>query len=234
MRQMSQADYFPLLELISTETENAFVIFHTYEALNRLALDGADIFRVLNNDALFWQTCRSTLLTSLFMTMSRLFDQATDAITVQRFVAATIANPQMFSKDALRARKVAVGPEPAWLGNYMSTVWEPQTSADLRHLKRALNPHVTLFQSVYMPIRDNVYAHRFMTDERAGQELFPKTNRQELRDTLSFIRDLHITIRHLYDHGVEPVLGRQDSTYESNEIEAGVEKVLRKLVKRSD
>jgi len=234
MSQMSQAEYFPFLELISNEIENAFIIFHTHEALNRLALDDADIFRVLNNDARFWLTYRSTLLTSLFMTMSRLFDPAPDAMTVQRFVGATIANPQLFSKEAHRRRKRAGGPEPPWLATYMTMVWEPKSSADLKHLKKALNPHVTLFRSVYMPIRDKVYAHRLMSDERAGQELFPNTNRQELRDTLSFLRDLRITVRLLYDNGIEPVLGRQDSSDEANEIVEGVEKVLRRLIRRSD
>lgn len=229
---MSESEYVDLLNVVSTEIENAFIIYHTYEALNQLALHDAPIFAVLNEDALFWQTYRSTLLTSLFMTMSRIFDPTGGTITAQTVVAATIGNLHLFSKQALRTRRTKPGPKPDWFDEFIDSVWEPASPADLKHLKKALNPHLALFQSVYLPIRHNIYAHRLMSDDQAGVELFPKTNREELKGTPHFLRDLDNIIRDLYNNGRKPILGQHDSTAGVTATASRVEKVLRKLAAR--
>jgi hypothetical protein len=95
-------------------------------------------------------------------------------------------------------------------------------------------PHVSLFQSVYLPIRNNVYAHRFMSDDQAGVELFPKTNREELGATVDFLQDLIGAIQNLYLNGNEPKLGQQDFKNKAKRIRGGAENVLRKLANARD
>jgi AbiU2 len=140
---------------------------------------------------------------------------------------------QLFSKEALRSRKTSGGPEPAWLDDYMKDVWVPAESSQLRFLQKALNPHVSLFTSVYLPIRNNVYAHRLMSDDRAGAELFPKTNREEIGKTLNFLQELVAVVQDLYSNGNEPKLGERDLSDSGKRIRTGVEKVLRKLANAS-
>ena len=231
--KLSESEYAGLLELVSTEIENAFLIYQTYEELNRLALGDVTIFRVLNADASFWQPYRGILLSSLFITMSRIFDPASDAITVQKLVTATLANVQLFSKEALKARKIGGGPEPAWIDDYMKNVWVPIEATQLRFLQKALNPHISLFTSVYLPIRNNIYAHRLMSDDRAGAELFPKTNREEIGETINFLRELVAVIQNLYRNGDEPKLGGRNLSDRGKRIRTGVEMVLRKLANAS-
>lgn len=226
---LAESEYLEMLNLIDTEIENTFVIFHTYEELNRLALNDSAIFAVLNADALFWQAYRSTLLTSLFMTMSRLFDPVSQTITVQSVVTATLGNLQLFSDASLRARKTGTGSTPPWLDEYMKTAWIPTEASQLRHLQKALNPHVSLFQSAYLPIRNDVYAHRFMSDDEAGVTLFPRTNREELGTTIDFLQDLIFAIQNLYLNGREPKLSQYDPKDKAQRIREGAEKVLRKL-----
>src|SRR5262245_16677402 len=78
--RMTEQEFVHALNLISNEVETAFIAFQSYEELNQLALTDSGIFEVLNADAMFWQGYRSTLLTALFMTTSRLFDPVSGAI----------------------------------------------------------------------------------------------------------------------------------------------------------
>jgi hypothetical protein len=122
---LSEEQYTSKLRLISAEIENAFIMFHTYEELNRLAHHDSSLLAVLNADALFWNTYRNNLVTNLFMTTSRLFDPVAAATTVQTVVTATLRNLRLFSKEALRIRKTGKGPVPRWLDEFMEKVWVP-------------------------------------------------------------------------------------------------------------
>src|SRR5436305_7973751 len=118
---MTEQEFIETLNLISNEVETAFIIFQSYEELNHLSLTDEGIFKVLNEDAMFWRGYRSTLLTALVVTTSRLFDPVSAAITVQTLVTAVLGNIHLFSKDALGTRKLGKGPtKPAWYDKYMA------------------------------------------------------------------------------------------------------------------
>jgi hypothetical protein len=93
MRQMAltPAEYWNEVQLLSTEIEEAVIIFHTYEEINRRAVQDALILKTLNKDALFWRTQRQCLQTSLFVTLSRIFDLEAHAHTIHTLVNAPLA-----------------------------------------------------------------------------------------------------------------------------------------------
>lgn len=64
---VTEAEFWESMELVSIEIEHAAIIFHTWEELNRLALEDPKVSRVLNEDAQFWKTQRHCLQTALFM-----------------------------------------------------------------------------------------------------------------------------------------------------------------------
>jgi hypothetical protein len=227
------SSYADHLKIVSAEIENAFILFYTYEELNRLESNDSAVLDVLNADALFWKTYRNATVSSLFMTMGRIFDVAADAITIKTLLQITLGNLQLFSKDALRARKIGKGPEPEWLDGFMAQAWVPTKPAELRHLQKVLNTHAARFKETYVPVRHAVHAHRLMSDDRAGDELYPKTNRKELGKTLHFLRDLIDALQHLYDNGAEPMLGQRDFAEHEKRARSAIEKVLRKLVGKS-
>lgn len=228
--KLTQLEFVTDLNLVSMEIENAAIVFHTYEELNRLALEDEAVRAALDSDALFWRAYKASLLSYLFMTMSRIFDPAKDAITIQKVVSATLGNLDLFSKQALGARKMGHGPKPWWFDDFMKKVWVPATSRDLRHLQKALIPHLNLFTSVYQPIRNAIYAHRLVSDDQAGYELFQKTNREDLGRMLDFLQDLISCIRDLYNNGNQPKLGQLNLSEQAKDIRGGTEKVLRRLV----
>jgi hypothetical protein len=101
---MTEQQFVEELNLISNEVEAAFIMFHSYEELNRLALTDPDIDKVLNDDPMFWRGYRSTLFTALYMTMSRLFDPVSGTVTIQKLVTSVLANIGLFSNSSLRAK----------------------------------------------------------------------------------------------------------------------------------
>lgn len=110
----TEEEFGQTLKVVSGEVEAGFIVFQSYEELNRLTLPDSDILAVVHADSMFWQVYRSTLLTTLFMTASRLFDPVSNAITIQTLVTAVLGNLNLFSFDALGRRKMGNGPKPDW------------------------------------------------------------------------------------------------------------------------
>jgi len=150
---LTEAEYWGEVQLLSTEIEAALIVYHTYEEINRLALHDTAVARSLNNDAQFWKTQMHCLQTTLFMTLSRIFDNQPNAHTIHTVVNATLGNIHLFSAVALEARKMSGGRRPKWLDDHMADVWIPTSANDLRHLKKALAPHGKRFEDIYRPIR---------------------------------------------------------------------------------
>jgi hypothetical protein len=227
---MSEQEFSSLLKLISTEVENAFVVFHGFEELNRLAISDKSILEVLNADALFWRGYRASVQTTMFMTLSRLFDTTSRVTNFQSLLSATIANPQLFDCASLGARKMVGGNKPEWWDKYMAKAWFPKSSADLKFLQKEFKPLAEAFVEMYLPLRHAIYAHRLMSDERASVELFPLTIRQVLRAIVNDLYDFVTVIEDLYLNGAEPKLRQFDVAEHSKQARSTVEKLLRKLV----
>ena len=173
-----------MLNLVSYQVENAFFLHQCYEALHDLASKDEMVLTALNSDALFWNTYESNLLTALFMTIGRLFESNAKA-TVRKLIDMTMNNTDLFSREALEQRKSEGRKRPVWLDDYMKKdVWTPESAEKLQHLEDAFTPHVERYISIYMPIRDKVYAHQVVRTQTEVDELFKKTDRKELGETL--------------------------------------------------
>jgi hypothetical protein len=223
---VTEEEYWDLVQLLTIEIEDAIVIHHTAEAINRLALDDTAVLEVLNQDPLFWQTYVHCLQTSLFLTLSRIFDVETEAHSIHSLLNATLANIQLFSESALRARKTKGGIKAEWLETLIGRAWFPSAASDLRHLKVAVRPHMKLFEDVYRPIRHAIFAHRLMSDAKAGATLFQATSRDDVTGMLDFLHDLIETITHLYMNGFAPELGKRDFKESNQRIRDGAASAL--------
>lgn len=230
----TDAEYGAELRIVSKDIEGAVILHHTREEINRLALVDGAILRVLNEEAQFWKTQVHSLQATLFITMARIFDKAPKGHSIHRLLNNTIGHSEFFSEQALAARKTGYGPEPDWLKSFLRGIWVPHTASDLRHLKRSLSPHAARFTNLYEPIRHAIYGHRLMSDDQAGNDLFPNTNRLEVGSILDFLHDLVDTIQDLYVNGNSPILGRRSYVESNARIRNGTENVLRKLARREN
>ncbi len=169
------------------------------------------------------------LQTTLFMTLSRIFDKHPNAHTIHTLIRATLANVGFFSAESIEARKMLGGPRPSWLDNYMKSVWVPPDPSALRHLKKTLAPIARRFEEIYRPIRHAIFAHRLMSDDQSAAQFFGATNRQEVGGIVDFLQDLIDAIEDLYINGNEPILGRRVYEESNQRIRSEVAALVKRL-----
>jgi hypothetical protein len=224
--QMTESEYWQQLDLFATEVDNATAIYHTYEEINCVSLTDQDVRAALDKHALFWNVQMYSLQTSLMMVLCRIFDTDGDTHSVHKVINATIGSLNIFSKDSLEKRKMAQGVKGKDLENFMVGTWAPSRASDLRHLKKALVTHTTRYTNAYRPIRDKFIAHRVINNPDHVRDLFAKTDRTEIGETVDFLSELMMALQYLYLNGREPVLGGQHSGANNRKIRDGVKEVL--------
>jgi len=226
---LSELDYWWDVQLVMKEVENAVAIFHTYEEINRTALEDRGVFAALDKDALFWNIQMYSLQTSLFMVMARIFDSDHDALSVHKLLNETLKHVEFFLKPALAARKREAGISDDEVEQFVKGAWYPTQAADLRYLKKALAPHAATFEQVYRPIRINIFAHRIATHPHSVAELFSRTNRNELGAILDFLHCLLRGIEGLYQNGIKPDFSEGPDTTYQQKVRDSVKSVLSRI-----
>jgi hypothetical protein len=205
---LPEDEYWRIFHLIRGDVEAATKCNHAYLTINHLIVSEPALHEKINKFADFWTMNSFALQTTFFISFGRLFDKRQDALSAQKLVDATIANPRLFSKAALRERKRKLsrdGTDPEWLVESIQNAWEP-TTADLIPLNDALAPHREKFKIIYSPIRHRYYAHRSKDDEAAISALFGKTQIDEVNEILRFLHTLIWAIQELASNGTRPNL----------------------------
>jgi hypothetical protein len=212
--QLTDDEYWEECQNLSVEIEDAISIFHTHEEINRLALESPAVLKAINADALFWKVTSSSLQTALLIILARIFDISPGAKSIHKFLNATLSQPELFSRESLRRRRMkGITEEPSWLREFLDGTWAPNGPGDLRYLKKQLAPYATKFNEVYRPIRNAAIAHRAIVKTDL-YELFQLTNRREVGDILDFARDLVDSVIELFSNGRKPEVGSRAEHYE--------------------
>src|ERR1700730_13193862 len=101
---MTDDEYWQVFEAIRADVEAAIKSHHTHITIRKLGAE-PDINRRLNKFPGFWIVNSFALQTTMFTALGRIFDTRSDSHSVQKLIEATIENPSLFSKVALRGRK---------------------------------------------------------------------------------------------------------------------------------
>lgn len=194
------------LELFRTEGQSALQFFYAWDATHAVAAKDKSVVRLLNQAPLFWNTVLGALQTSTLVALGRVFDPDTNNYSVTRLLAFAHAHLDIFSKDALAARKRKLSANAdEWLPEYLKTAHVP-TSDDFRRLKRQLSLRRKIYEQNYRPLRHQVFAHRGVATRAEVADLFANTNLRELRQLLVFLDRLYEALWQLYHNGHKPAL----------------------------
>lgn len=200
------ADFETQLELFRTEGQSAIQFFYAWDATRTVATKDKAVARLLNKAPLFWNTTLGALQSSTFVALGRVFDPDTNNHSVTRLLTLANGNLEIFSKDALAARKRKQSTNAdEWLPEYLKTAYVP-TRDDFRRLKRQVALKRKIYEENYRPLRHKVFAHRGVTTSEQVNELFNKTNLRELRQLLVFLGRLYEALWQLYFNGHKPTL----------------------------
>jgi len=203
---LPSADFEVQLELFRTEAQSALQFFYAWDAIHAVAAKDKAVFRLLNEAPLFWNTALGALQASALVALGRVFDPDSGNHSITRLLALAHANLDIFSKDALAARKRKLSANAyEWLPEYLETAYVP-TREDFRKLKRHVAIRRKTYEEKYRPLRHKVFAHRGVTTPTQVGELFAKTNLREQRQLLVFLGRLYEALWQLYFNGHKPTL----------------------------
>lgn len=200
------AEFETQLELFRTEGQSAMQFFYAWDSTHAVAAKDNSVVRLLNQAPLFWNTALGALQASTFVALGRVFDPDPKNHSVTRLLALAHSNLDIFSKDALAARKRKLSADAdEWLPEYLRDVYVP-TGNDFRRLKRHVALRRKIYEQNYRPLRHMVFAHRGVATRAEVSELFAKTNLRELRQLLVFLGRLYEALWQLYFNGHKPNL----------------------------
>ncbi len=222
---MTDQEFRHLYEVIDGEVEMAISCFYTERALNQSALDDEAVYSFLNRHAGFWNVHRYCMQSTFFITLGRVFDTSGDVRSLHTLLGAIIKHPELFSKDRLRARKIAlVHSTPDWLDDRVKEAWEPNAT-DLRLFKQSIKPLTTTFHNLYAPIRHQVFGHSILTEQQLVQQLFGKLQLADIDALLYALRDVLSNLDDLFLNGNKPAMGTRSYGYRER-INVEVQRLL--------
>lgn len=193
------------LEVFRTEAESGVQFFYSYLTIHTVAGENKEVYRLLNQAPLFWNTMVVALQTSTFIALGRVFDQNSEH-NVDILLKIAQSNMNIFSKDALSRRKRRGSTNAdEWIDEYLSEVYVPNAD-DFRRLRSHVAKRRKIYEDKYRPLRHQIFAHKIISAKVDEQTLFDQTNIGELQQLLIFLRRLHEALWQLYNNGRKPIL----------------------------
>jgi hypothetical protein len=195
------------LELFRKECEGAAQFFFGYLAIHEVAKRREAVLRLLNRNAMFWNTATGAMQTAALIAVGRVFDQASPH-NIDRLLKLGQDSPSIFSRFSLGRRKQAGASEaPWWLDDYLERAYVPGPS-DFRRLRIHVKKRRRIYEANYRDLRHKVYAHRVVADESEVEPIVAKTSIRELERLLLFLLRFYESMWNLFMNGSKPTLRR--------------------------
>jgi hypothetical protein len=191
------------LEVFSSEVESAGQFLYTYLTIHAVLGENDAVYKTINSARLFWATNLSTLQTSAFVAIGRIFDQSSTH-NVDRLLGIAQNNLGIFGKAELAKRKQ--GPSktaPAWFAEYLHQAYVP-TDADFKDLRSQVAALRKIYEASYRDLRHRIFAHKEVADPTHVSALFAKTNVQELERLIVSLQGVHDALWQLFHNGRKP------------------------------
>ncbi len=199
---MQVSDFQQELEVFGAEEEAAQQAFFAYLSVRNLAASDQDVLTNMQSNALFWRTTHHSLLMSAFVTLGRIFDQNSDH-NIDRLLGKISDNIGVFTKGALRSRKIAAGLSHRDADGYVQDAYE-LSATDVRRLKRLVKKWRDVYEKRYRDVRHKVFAHK--NRREVVEAALAQTNVDEIKDLFGFLAGLYEALWQLYHNGREPVV----------------------------
>jgi hypothetical protein len=190
------------LEIFRTDEEAAQQAFFCWLSVRYAMLNDKEVHRAVNEGPLFWRTTHHAMLLSAFITLGRTFDQDSHH-NLDRLIDIFARDVPSFSRDALRQRKeLVISAEEA--ARYVEGKHE-LTPDDVRLIKKQIAVRRSVYQERYRAVRDQ-FAHHGLPDLAQREELFAKTNIEEMKDLFGFLYALHDALWEAFQNGFAPAV----------------------------
>ena len=138
-------------------------------------------------------------------------------------------NIRKFSKAELRARKIEMcgNNEPDWLAEYMQHVYEPCEN-DFQVVQDEVSKQREIFDRTYKRIRNKIFAHTDLKTIDLTNELFSKTNIDEVQSIFENLHAVRMFLFNLIYNGIKNDLEGLRKSYEEK-ISEDIESLMTSL-----
>jgi hypothetical protein len=199
------------LAIFSREVDAAAQFLYAQMTINLRARANRSVLRALNDTPRFWNTVAGALQLSTFIALGRIFDQDSPH-NVDRLLRVCQEHPEVFSKEALAARKRRLSKTAdEWLAGYMAKVKEP-TALDFRHLRKVVAGYRRIYQAQLSRIRNEVFAHKRVVDPAEVAALFGTARTKDFERVVVGLGELQSALWQLLYNGSKPVPRRRPSS----------------------
>lgn len=199
---------FQMREIIANlrkETETTLRAFYALRQFRQM-LARQDHVEKINENVEFWKIFESSLRTSMFLGIRRLYEAKSDTFNFQKFIKACIDNTASFSKEALRHRKCEESPNAEeWVDGYIENVDEPDVD-DFRSLAKLVRQNSKKMKGVYTEAATKRYAHAIHVDRPSIAAISDKLNFEEIEQALTSIWHTYEQVWEMFENGRHPVL----------------------------
>lgn len=205
---MNIGDIKELCKEFESEVNAVCWSFYTWKNIKKIAANDEKIHHALNGNALSWTIILYSLQSTFFITIARLFDIDKKSFSTRTFLKECSENINQFSKDALRERKIkgSDAGKPPWLDEFIEKSYQPNKK-DFLKLKGEVSKRQKLYNSIYKPIRHEIFAHKDIERIKCVDELFREVKIDETQDLLYFLYQIKMIIRELLENGIWEKIG---------------------------
>lgn len=192
-----------LIDNLRKETETTLRVFYALRQF-QLFLTTSEGVEKINKNPDFWRIYETSLRTNMFVGIRRLYEAKPGTFNFQRFIDSCIENISLFSKDALRERKIRDSRNAhEWLDDYMKDVYEPNES-DFKSLARLVRGNSKNMKGPYIDAATKIYAHAIHMDHASMQKLIEKLNFEEIEQALTSIWHAYEQVWQMFENGARP------------------------------
>jgi hypothetical protein len=211
---MNADQYWQYYTAVRNDLVKAAYCYYAGKAIHGSAGESRENLQRLNEQATFWLATLHGMQAAWFMALSRLFDEGSDTHTLDKFLRHTVAHPEFFSREAFDARRMqeARGVRPDYLDDYVAKIWVP-TTADLRDIARTIRPYREKWRADYDPIRNQIFAHSIVIDQKGVSALFSKTLIGDIEDIFQGLYNVLEIIQEIWVNGRHPNRHKPNQNY---------------------
>lgn len=199
------------LEALAKDANTCAIVAYTDFTQHHFEADW-DVLDRLNQHPGFWSTVRAALQTSIFISLSRLFDRDSKNDGIQQILKHADDHRGIFNRAHLESRKVRAGMSPPEARRYASEAYELRAGG-LNKLRAAALEKQAVFDDKVAPIRHGVFAHAGRLSAGERDALFSGLPTRTLEDLCVFPLRMHRGLTHLYHDGAPPTLQDAPSLY---------------------
>lgn len=209
----SEIDKFRITIESSLRFLYSLIAFH--EALSKEEYVGE-----INRNAHFWRLFEASMLSSVFISIRRLYENESDSFNFQGFIRNCINNLQDFSLENIKERKIRSGAltveeaEKYIVGKYESS------EEDFKEMARHVKERSKNMKGAYTNVATKVYAHAIHFSHSEALKPNQSLNLYEIENALLSVWHVYEQAWQLYENGRKPEYSESTYQYKSEVFES--------------